>query len=96
LQERRLPIPAYAAPARATDYTGLPPTISFVGGLEPFRDETVEYVNRVKEAGVPVEFRVFEGCYHAFEVVAPNAAVSREAWDFLYDAFNRYLNLYFE
>lgn len=96
LQERRLPIPAYAAPARATDYTGLPPTISFVGGLEPFRDETVEYISRLKEAGVPVEFRVFEGCYHAFEVLAPKAAVSREAWHFLYDAFNRYLNLYFD
>ncbi len=33
-------VPAYAAPARATDYSGLPPTCSFVGSVEPFLDET--------------------------------------------------------
>ena len=33
----------YAAPARATDLTGLPPTYLCVGELEVFRDECVDY-----------------------------------------------------
>lgn len=42
-------VPSYAAAARATDYSGLPPTITFVGELEPFRDEVITYVNHFKE-----------------------------------------------
>ncbi|MBL3199124.1 alpha/beta hydrolase, partial [Klebsiella pneumoniae] len=36
----------YAAPARATDLTGLPPTYTMVGEIDLFRDETIEYANR--------------------------------------------------
>lgn len=35
--------------------------------------------DRLKEAGVPVRFRVFERCFHAFDIVHPNAAVSLQA-----------------
>lgn len=72
-------VPAYAAPARATDLAGLPPAFTFVGELDPFRDEVVAYVERLRAAGVAVTFEVYPGCYHGFEVVAPRAAVSRRA-----------------
>jgi acetyl esterase/lipase len=72
-------VPAWAAPARAEDLRGLPPTVTFVGDLEPFRDETISYVNRLRDAGVPVRFEVFERCFHAFDVVHPQAEVSRRA-----------------
>lgn len=72
-------VPAWAAPARAEDLRGLPPTVTFVGDLEPFRDETISYVNRLREADVPVQCEVFERCFHAFDVVHPQAAVSDRA-----------------
>ena len=72
-------VPAWAAPARAEDFHGLPPTVTFVGDLEPFRDETIAYVDRLRNAGVPVRFEVFERCFHAFDVVHPRAAVSERA-----------------
>jgi acetyl esterase/lipase len=72
-------VPAYAAPARATDVTGLPPAFTYVGDLEPFRDEVVAYVDRLRAAGVEVTFEVYPGCYHGFDVVAPRAGVSRRA-----------------
>ncbi|MBM7563028.1 acetyl esterase/lipase [Fusibacter tunisiensis] len=40
-------IPIYAAPARADSYKNMPTTITFVGDLEPFRDETIHYVQRL-------------------------------------------------
>lgn len=72
-------VPIYAAPARATDLSGLPPTLTFVGDLEPFYDEVCAYAQRLSDCGVPVRFRVFTGCYHAFSFTVPNAAVSLEA-----------------
>jgi acetyl esterase/lipase len=72
-------VPAYAAPARATDLSGLPPAFTYVGDIEPFRDEVVDYVRRLRAAAVPVDFEILPGCYHGFDVVAPGAPVSRRA-----------------
>jgi acetyl esterase/lipase len=85
--ERGLEIPSYAAPSRTVDYSNLPPAVTFVGDLEPFRDETIEYVENLKKAGIPVEFELFKGCFHAFETVVPNAKVSKAANQLLTNAF---------
>ncbi|WP_026564741.1 alpha/beta hydrolase [Bacillus sp. UNC41MFS5] len=69
----------YAAPARATDLTGLPYTYTCVGQLDPFRDETLTYVTKLSQAGVDVEFHLYPGCYHGFEGLTPNAAISQRA-----------------
>jgi acetyl esterase/lipase len=47
----------YAAPARATDLSGLPPALIQVGGLETFRDEDIDYAARLLRAGVPTQLR---------------------------------------
>lgn len=88
-------VPCYAAPARAEDYGNLPPTATFVGELEPFRDETIQYVKNLKEAGVPVDFKIFEGCYHAFEQMCPTAGVSKNAISFIVNAFKHATEYYF-
>ena len=41
-------VPPYAAPARQTDWSGLPPCYTFVGDGEPFYNETVAYVEALK------------------------------------------------
>jgi len=76
-------VPEYAAPARATNNSNLPPTATFVGELEPFRDETILYVENLRKAGVKVSFRIFEGCYHAFEQVCPKAEISMSAVEYI-------------
>lgn len=42
----------YAAPARETDYRGLPPALTYVGTVEPFTDETIRFVEDLRAAGV--------------------------------------------
>ncbi len=92
----RAEIPKYAAPARETDYTELPPTYTFVGDLEPFYDETVTYINRLKEAGVKAEIDIYQGCYHSFDSLAPRAAVSKKAFDKMLAAFKYATENYFD
>ncbi|ETW25542.1 alpha/beta hydrolase [Mycobacterium gastri] len=70
-------ISCYAAAARASDVSRLPPTYIDVGDLDIFRDEDIAYARRLAAAGVPTELHVHPGCPHAFEGMAPNAAVSR-------------------
>ncbi|MGF1598716.1 MAG: alpha/beta hydrolase [Acidimicrobiales bacterium] len=72
-------VPSHAAPARATDLSGLPPTYLMVGSLDAFADEDIEYARRLNHAGVPVELHVYPGAPHGFEGFAPGAAVSRQA-----------------
>jgi acetyl esterase/lipase len=71
-------VPPTAAPARATDLSGLPPTLVSVGAVDGFRDEDVEYAVRLNQAGVPTELHVYPGACHGFNLLAPNAAVSRQ------------------
>ncbi|MGV8882865.1 MAG: alpha/beta hydrolase [Rhodoglobus sp.] len=88
-------VPETAAPARATDYRGLPPTITLVGSIEPFRDETVTYVENLRAAGVPVEFREFIGAWHAFDAIAKNSKIAKDATSWRVAQFTRYLETYF-
>ena len=94
LKRQGAEIPAYAAPARNSDYRGFPPTITFVGTLEPFYWETVAYVESLKEAGVDVVFQVFDGCFHGFELVMPNADISKQAWRFFYESYESFYDKY--
>jgi acetyl esterase/lipase len=66
-------VPPYAAAARATDLTGLPPSCVVVGSIDGFRDEDVAYAQRLNQAGVPCELHVIAGLPHAY-LLAPDAA----------------------
>jgi acetyl esterase/lipase len=72
-------VSAYAAPARARDLTGLPPTYVDCGSAEVFRDETVAYASRLWEAGVQAELHVWPGAFHGFTSMMPDAVLSRTA-----------------
>ncbi|WP_267278813.1 alpha/beta hydrolase [Arthrobacter sp. CDRTa11] len=69
----------YAAPARATDLSNLPPAFLDAGSAEVFRDEVVAYASGIWAAGGVAELHVWPGGCHAFEVVAPQAAISIQA-----------------
>jgi acetyl esterase/lipase len=69
----------YAAPARASDLSGLPPAFIDVGSAETFRDEAVTYASRIWQAGGVAELHVWPGGFHGFMNLSPQAAVSRDA-----------------
>ncbi|MEI4272650.1 alpha/beta hydrolase [Klenkia sp. LSe6-5] len=69
----------YAAPARATDLSGLPPAFIDVASTETFRDEDVAYASRIWAAGGVAELHVWPGGCHGFDLFVPDADISRAA-----------------
>ena len=69
-------ISPFAAPARATDLVGLPPTFIACGALDLFLEEDLEYARRLMRAGVPTELHIYPGAPHGFMFV-PDAQVTR-------------------
>lgn len=89
-------VPVYASPGLNEDYSGFPPTISFVGDLEPFYDESVAYIEALKKEDVPVKFEIYKGGYHGFEVGSPKAEISKKANKFQLDAFAEFYDKYIQ
>ena len=72
-------IPAYASPARQTDYSALPPAYTFVGDGEPFYAETLAFIDKLKKAGIPAEVDVYHTDMHAFDMLDPESDISKAA-----------------
>jgi acetyl esterase/lipase len=70
-------VSVYAAPARATDLSGLPPACIDVGSAEVFRDEDVAYASQIWADGGVAELHVWPGAYHSFDAMFPDARLSR-------------------
>jgi acetyl esterase/lipase len=69
----------YAAPARATDLSGLPPAYIEAGSAEVFRDEAVAFASEIWKAGGSAELHIWAGGFHGFQSIVPTAALSRRA-----------------
>ena len=86
------PADQYSAPARAENLSDLAPTFIDVGTSDLFRDEDIEFANRLMKAGVPCELHVYPGMYHASEVFAPEAELSARVWAARFAALTRALS----
>jgi len=70
-------VSVYAAPARATDLSGLPPAFIDCGSAEVFRDEDVAYATALWAAGVQAELHVWPGGFHGFDMIAPHSVLAK-------------------
>jgi acetyl esterase/lipase len=84
-------VPYYAAAARAEDLAGLPPTFIAVGALDLFLEEDLEYARRLTRSGVAVEFHIYPGAFHSFDMVQ-TARVAQAAERNSRDALRRALH----
>jgi acetyl esterase len=81
----------YAAPARATDLTGLPPALVTAYELDALRDEDIAYAQRLISAGVPTELHVYPGAFHACTWLS-QAGICQTILGDLVDALRRRLH----
>jgi acetyl esterase/lipase len=89
LGDRCTATPAYAAPARAASFKGLPPAYILACGLDPLRDEAVEYAMKLLAEDIAVELHVVPNVPHAFDLAQPAAARSRHVLAEMQDALRR-------
>ena len=62
------------------DLTGFPPTCVTWGGYEMFRDPIRRYVQRLRDAGVQVDAREYDGMFHVFQMLMPWAEDSHDVF----------------
>ena len=86
-------IPKYAAPARETNYKDLPPTITFVGGIDPFKDKTINYIENLKKENIKVAFKLYPGCFHAFDSMVPRSKQAKDAKAFVLSNLKLFLKI---
>lgn len=72
-------IPYYASPSLSKDYSNLPPTYTFVGNIEPFYNETIEYIENLKKAKVNAKVDIYDGCFHAFDLFGSKKEIGIKA-----------------
>lgn len=79
----------YAVPARAGSLAGSAPAFLSIGALDLFTDENMAYAQRLMRDGVPTELHLWPGACHAFDLLAPQLAVSKASEQAFHDALRR-------
>jgi acetyl esterase len=81
LSQAGTPVPEYASPALARELAGLPATYLMIGEQDSFRDEALEFADRLLDAGVEVSIDLVPGMPHMFDIFGADLPVVRRAVD---------------
>ena len=84
-------VPSYASPSLETDLANLPPAIITVGALDNFVDECIDYAQRLMQAGVRTDLRVYGGAFHGSVGFVAHSPISIEWAKAENDALHRAL-----
>jgi acetyl esterase len=66
------------SPVWVEDASGLPPAVIFTAECDPLADDGSRYADRLRDAGVPVVFREFEGLVHGSHGLTALLPIARE------------------
>ena len=81
----------YAAPLDAASHHGLPPAFIATAGIDPLRDDGTLYAERLRLAGVEVEYRCAPRLLHGYLRAFGSCRAARVEFDALCAALRRHL-----
>ena len=84
-------IPSYASPSLEVNLSNLPPTMISVGALDNFVDECIDFAQRLMQAGVRTDLRVYAGAFHGSVGLVAHSPISIEWAKAENDALHRAL-----
>ena len=84
-------IPTYASPSLEVNLSNLPPTMISVGALDNFVDECIDFAQRLMQAGVRTDLRVYGGAFHGSVGFVSHSPISNEWAKAENDALHRAL-----
>lgn len=94
-QNSKKEVSPYAAAARQSDYSNLPPAYTFVGDGEPFYCETLTFIENLKKAGVEASVDVYHSNIHSFDLMKPELSISKQASQKFNEKFEYAMQHYF-
>ncbi len=80
-----------ASPLRAKDLTGLPPAIVVTAEFDVLREESEDYAEALRKAGVPVTFKQFDRQMHNFFAMPGLLPAQAKAVDYVGDQIEQHL-----
>jgi acetyl esterase len=80
-----------ASPLKARDLSRLPPALIVTASHDPLIDEAKAYADRLAAAGVPVDYRCYEGVIHGFLTMAGKIDAGKTGIDEIAAALRRAL-----
>ena len=86
----------YAAPARNGGFSNPPPAITIIGTADPFYTETLTYFDNLCKSDIETHLKEFEGGYHAFDMMAPYADISKNANKYLLEKYQEFVQKYID
>ena len=84
-------VPTYASPSLETELSNLPPAMISVGALDNFVDECIDFAQRLMQAGVRTDLRVYAGAFHGSVGLVAHSPISIEWAKAENDALHRAL-----
>ncbi|MDF0531107.1 alpha/beta hydrolase fold domain-containing protein [Tsukamurella sp. 8F] len=81
-----------AAPGRASDLSGFPPSRIAAAQFDVFRDEDIDFARRLITAGIPTDLHVYAGAFHAWDRLAPDSTLAESYTRTWHTFLRRYLH----
>jgi acetyl esterase len=82
----------YALPLKNASLTGLPPATIIAAEIDPLRDEGKAYADKLQQAGVTVDYKLYKGVTHEFFGMGAVVPKAKDAEQYAADALKKAFN----